>query len=225
MTTDYFREVFAIKQLLLIGAPNGRLLWVSPHKVRYNTPSFVKFTVCYPGIGTASIYNDKIKYLFNISQWTAEYDLEPELCRFATAVQANIWCIGDWAAICAYVYNALKCLLPLRQNNILVQHILRLGIYPIGLSKPGFKTISRLHQHILAPDSPSLNAVFYGKVDFLDFECFQINAIHPLLRLANPPLKFISDYDNDNDIEVSGISSRFDQYMEKIRIREYPLTR
>jgi hypothetical protein len=134
--------------------------------------------------------------------------MEAELREFQNAFQSDKTCIGDWKETCRYVFNMVEILLhyTTRRNWQLgppwIQRIFRLTIYPIT-SRDGSQTLGPLNGlTVFVPDSSLLNPLLQHKVNSLDFEGQHIYKLIPLLKLINPPVKFLSDYDNDDNVEI-----------------------
>ena len=167
----------------------------------YNIPRFCQFTTCYPGRQTASILNQSFRELLSIEPWTIERHLLNELLRFEAESQENPNCVGDWKETCRYIFKALASIPRLPQPRPWIINILRLCIYPIT-RRDGSKMLGRLTENIFIPDSALLNPLLQHKVDALDLEGQYVYTLIPLLKFANPPVKFLSSYDHDNNVKI-----------------------
>jgi hypothetical protein len=173
-------------------------------------PRFCKFTDSYPGKSCQSILRHWLRASLDIQPWDNAEDLEKELMGFQNAFICNATpYIADWKATCRYVFKALEVLLRYtaeyswqESTRRWIEKIFRLNIYP----RHGSKTLERLESlvtgNVFVPDSSLLNPLLQHKVNSLDFEGQHIYTLIPVLKLVNPPVKFLSAYDNDDNVEI-----------------------
>jgi len=104
--------------------------------------------------------------------------------------------------------------------------ILQLPIFPITCID-GSHTTQHLSEGIFVPDSQLLNPHFAGKVDLLDFGTNHIWDILPVLRLSKAGLKYLSNYDKAESMEVKvvGPTREDSELNDIIRAKRTALTR
>jgi hypothetical protein len=192
-------------------------------------PRFCKFTYSYPGKSCQSILRDWLRVSLDIQRWEDAENLEKELVGFRDAFISNETCIGDWKATCRYVFKALESLLRYiagyswqQSTRRWIEKIFRLRIYPCH----GSKTLESLVKgNVFVPDSPTLNPLFRHRIKSLDFQGQHIYTLIPLFKLVSPPVKFLSAYDNDDNIEIPANAYRDESATELLMATKWFIAR
>jgi hypothetical protein len=220
------RDAFQVDKLLLIDFQGDRPSWVGPQDVLYNIPSFCRFTTRYPGRKTIRPW---LRDALRIQPWNTESHLLTELQGFEDKLRKDLACVGDWKATCHYIFRALEHIvhhLPASSSPTKrwISDILKLKIYPIT-DPDGSNTLRYLSPNIFVPDSPLLNPLLQHKVYSLNFGGQYISSVIPLLRLMTPPLKFLSSYDNDRNVQIPTITTQSESTMKKLKEAKWFIAR
>jgi hypothetical protein len=198
---------------------------VSPNDILLQVPPFARYTPKYPDKQPWSRNVQTFIYqTLDIQHWDDAEHLLPELWNFS-AGQREL--SEGWNATCRYVFEALKRVqtaLPKKGSRVphWIQRILELGCFPV-VRKNDDKVLCRLTGDIFVLDSPSLNTLFKGKIDNLDFE--PIFALRQLLQTKLPEQNFLSFHDHDTDIEAQGSIDLLREERQQIREKERYITR
>jgi hypothetical protein len=184
---------------LLIARRGDRLDWFTNNQVFLKCPTFALFTPQL--LESKSPYFTWLCNELALPAWSHETNLEMELERGVAEMKTAT---ENWELIQQYVFKALESIFPMlpeSANPSWIRSILQLTIFPVT-TPDGSRAIQRLSENIFVPDSELLNAHFSGKVDILDFGKNHIWDILPVLRCSAARLKYLSDYNRSEEMEI-----------------------
>jgi len=221
------KNSFGKEELLLVKQKCGQTRWATCDQVFLNCPTFALFTN--EIIDSKSPYFIWLCEKLSLPNWNPENNLAAELKLGVTEMKGSP---ENWELIQQYVFKALESIIPLLPEpaNPLcppwVASILRLPIFPVT-SPDGSNNIKRLCGSIFVPDSELLRPHFQGKVDMLDFGASHIWDILPVLRCSKVNLKYLSDYNNRDAMEIRVMPPEHEdvKITDIIRAKKTALTR
>jgi len=198
------KQVFRREKLLLAKRKGGSMqLWSTSDQVFRDCPTFVFFTPQVIETRSAYSYHWLCQQL-DLPTWNHEKNLKVELERGVTEMKESS---ENWRLIQQYVFEALESMLPMLPEPVnssrssWISAILQLPVFPVTASNDS-KTIKSLSESIFVPDSELLNDHFKGKVDILDFGDNHIWDILRVLRWSTVQLKYLSDYNKTETMEM-----------------------
>ena len=207
----------------------GDIEWAASNQVILDCPPHALFTL--QPIDSKSAYFEWLCQQLELPTWNPEKNLSRELERGITTLTDNS--PEQWKGLQQYVFEALRLSilpsLPEPENPQCpswILSILQLPIFPITCID-GSHTTQHLSEGIFVPDSQLLNPHFAGKVDLLDFGTNHIWDILPVLRLSKAGLKYLSNYDKAESMEVKvvGPTREDSELNDIIRAKRTALTR
>jgi len=192
-----------------------------------NCPTFALFTN--QVIDSNSPYFIWLCEKLDLAVWNTENNLAIELQRGVAEMKDLS---QNWKLIQQYVFTALESILPLVPKSIgshcppWIMSILQLPIFPVTTSD-GCNTTRSLCSSIFVPDSELLKPHFQGKVDILDFGASHVWDILPVLRCSKVNLKYLSDYNSQETMQIRVIPPQHEdtKIAEIIRGKKTALTR
>jgi len=201
--------------------------WFTCDQVFRECPTFALFTPQL--IESKSAYFHWLCQTLDLPIWNHKTNLEVELERGVAEMKKAP---ENWELIQQYVFNALESILPMLPESANPSHsswiwsILQLPIFPVT-TFDGSQTIRTLSGSIFVPDSQLLNPHFTGKVDILDFGRNHIWDILPVLQCSTAQLKYLSDYNKSEEMEIRVIppQEKDAKLNEIIRGKKSALTR
>jgi hypothetical protein len=194
------RDAFNEGGLLLWEVDSVGITWVRPLDVLIDVPSFVRYTRRFPELNLKATPKNAFCEILGIESWSDKVHLHTELSNFLNSTPAVS------PETCRYIYLALKQFTS-HVSEVLsswIAQALHLPVLPIRYPD-STKSFACCDESIFVPDSAPLNRYLKDKVRVLDFGGEDVYTILPLLR--HLPLKFISSYESQNDIQIGGIRS------------------
>jgi hypothetical protein len=202
--------------------------WVRPKALCLQVPLFARHTVRYPPQNPPNqpwpdLIRTFIVQQLGIPHWDDNEHLIPEIQRFLDVRREFP---RDWKDTCSYLFEALKRALKELPEGGQYQHsILKMCCFPV-VRKNNVQEIWYLTSEIFVFDSPSLNKLFRGKIDALDFGVENAYPLRQLLKKKIPSQNFLSFHDTDTDIEIpSGFIDSAAVELQQIREKERYITR
>lgn len=198
--------------------------WFTCDQVFRECPTFALFTPQL--IESKSAYFHWLSQTLDLPIWNHKKNLGMELERGVAEMKTSP---ENWELIQQYVFIALESILPMLTEPSYpawIWSILQLPIFPVTTSD-GSQIIRTLSASIFVPDSELLNPHFTGKVDILDFGRNHVWDILPVLRSSTAQLKYLSDYNKSEDMEIRVIPPQEEdaKLTEIIRRKRSALTR
>jgi hypothetical protein len=194
------RDSFNEDGLLLSDVDSVGISWGRPSDVLIDIPSFVLYTRRFPDLKMNATHKNAFCEILGIENWSDERHLPAELANFQNRVQVVS------PETCRYIFLTLKQFAS-HVSEILpdwMTQALHFPVFPIK-QPDSTKSFACCDETVFVPDSAPLNQYLKDKVRVLDFGGEDVYAILPLLRRL--PLKFISAYESQNDIQLGGIPS------------------